>query len=330
MSQEREALDYSVLFDLFRVKSVTLRNRIVVPPMVTNLDIAGPDGIEWYARLARGGAGLVIVEATSVDRFASELSVDSLRGLVDAVHGEGAAIAIQLFPVVFGSSVTPHDIGRSDIDKIKERYAVAARTCQNAGFEGVEPHGAHGFLLNQFFSPLTNLHQDDYGSALANRMRLGREIVQVIRKEVDEGFLILYRHTPCEDGGYTIDDSIAFARALVDDGVDIMDISPASDKEPADLAAPIKRAVGCPVIAVNDMDDPERAVAALQDDRADLIAIGRGLIADPEWPRKVSEGRLDEIVECLKCNEKCHGNLSKGLPIGCVQWKNPDPGEQTK
>ncbi len=330
MSEEQKPLDYSALFSPFGVKSVTLRNRIVVPPMVTNLDIAGPAGIEWYARLARGGAGLVIVEATFVDRFASELSVDSLRGLVDAVHGEGAAIAIQLFPVVFGSSVAPHDISQSDIEKIKKGYAVAARTCQNAGFEGVEPHGAHGFVLNQFFSPLRNLRKDDYGGALANRMRLGREIVQIMRSEVDDQFLILYRHTPCEDGGYTIEDSIAFARALVDDGVDIMDISPASDKEPADLAAPIKQAIGCPVIAVNDMDDPERAVAAVQEKRADLIAIGRGLIADSQWPRKVSEGRLDEVVKCLKCDEKCYGNLSKGLPVGCMQWENPGPGEQAK
>ena len=333
MSQQQVHSDYSILFRSLQVKSVTLRNRIVVPPMVTNRDITGPDGIQWYARLAQGGAGLVIVEATSVDRFASGLSAGKLRKLVDAVHQEGAAIAIQLFPVTFGSSVAPHDISQSDIEKIKKGYAVAARECQKAGFDGVEPHGAHGFLLNQFFSPLRNLRQDDYGGALANRMRLGREIVQAIRNEVADQFvapIILYRHTPCEEGGYTIEDSIAFARALVDVGADIMDISPASDKEPADLAAPIKQAVGCPVIAVNDMDDPERAVAALQDNRADLIAIGRGLIADPEWPRKISEGRLDEIVECLKCNEKCHGNLSKRLPVECVQWENPGPGEQAK
>ncbi len=325
MSQDEQSVDCPVLFSSFSVKSVTLRNRIVVPPMLTHRDIVGSDGIQWYQRLAAGGAGLVIVEVTSVDRFDTELCTDRLAKLVDAVHREGAAIAIQLFPVTFGRSVAPHDISLSDIEKIKKGYAVAARECQKAGFDGVEPHGAHGFLLNQFFSPLRNLRTDDYGGALANRMRLGREIVQVIRSEVDDQFLILYRHTPREDGGYTIDDSIAFAQALVDDGVDIMDISPASDKEPADLAAPIKQAVGCPVIAVNDMDDPERAVAALQDNRADLIAIGRGLIADPEWPRKVSEGRLDEVVKCLKCNEKCHGNLQKGFPIACVQWTELDP-----
>lgn len=325
MAQEQKPLDYSPLFSPLRVKSITLRNRIVVPPMVTNRDIAGPDGIEWYAGLARGGAGLVIVEATSVDRFGSELSAGMLRKLAEAVHREEAAIAIQLFPVTFGSGVAPHDISRSDIEEIKQRYALAARECQAAGFDGLEPHGAHGFLLNQFFSPLNNLREDDYGGALANRMRLGRDIVRMIRNEVDDEFLVLYRHTPREDGGYTTADSIAFAEALIGDGVDIMDISPASDKQPADLAAPIKQAVGCPVIAVNDMDDPERAVAALRENRADLIAIGRGLIADPEWPRKVSEGRLDEVVPCLKCDEKCYGNLSKGLPIGCVQM--PQSGE---
>jgi len=325
MSEEQDPVDCSILFSSLKVKSVTLRNRIVVPPMVTNRDIAGPDGIQWYSRLARGSAGLVIVEATSVDRFDSELSGGKLGKLVEAVHQEGAAIAIQLFPVSFGSRIAPHHLSRSDIEKIKSRYALAARECQKAGFEGVEPHGAHGFLLNQFFSPLRNLRQDDYGGTLANRMRLGREIVQVIRNEVDDEFLILYRHTPGEEGGYTIDDSIAFVRALVDEGLDIIDISPASDQEPADLAAPIKRAVACPVIAVNDMDDPRRAVQALREKRADLIAIGSGLIADPEWPKKVSEGRIDEVVGCLKCNEKCYGNLSKGLPIGCVQATDLDP-----
>ena len=136
MSQDEQSVDCSVLFSSFRVKSVILGNRIVVPPMVTNRDIAGPDGIQWYARLAQGGAGLVIVEATSVGRFGSELSGGKLRKLVDAVHREGAAIAMQLFPVTFGSSVAPDEISRSDIEEIKSRYALAARECDLAPQSG--------------------------------------------------------------------------------------------------------------------------------------------------------------------------------------------------
>ena len=330
---EARTVDYSSLFKPFKVGTVALKNRIVVPPMLTLRDICAPDGIEWYSRLARGGAGLVIVEATSVNRFESELSASGLAKLAEAVHTEGAAVAIQLFPADMGVARAPGDLTLSDIEKMKSRCVLAARKCKDAGFDGVEPHGAHGFLLNQFFSPIRNSREDSYGCVLNNRMRLGREIVRAVRQETGDSFLILYRHTPREETmsemrgferngeGYTIDDSIAFARALVGEGVDVMDISPASDKAPADLAEPFKKQLGCPVIAVNDMDDPDRAVEALREGRADLIAVGRGLIADAEWPRKVQEGRMNEIVKCVKCDLKCFGNLEKGLPIECAEWE---------
>lgn len=318
-----EGIDCASLFRPMQLRRVTLRNRIVVPPMVTNRDIVGLDGIQWYSRLAGGGAGLVIVEATEAAKFESMLTVDRLRRLADAIHAEGAAAAVQLFPTNPRSSARPADVSLEEINLIRNRCVLAARRCKEAGFDGVEPHGAHGFLLNQFFSPIRNLRRGNYGGNLDNRMRLGKEIVSAIRDEIGNDFLILYRHTPREDGGYTIDDSIAFAKALVTAGVDVMDISPASDKEPADMAAQIRRAVGCPVIAVNNMDDPARAVEALERERADLIAIGRGLIADPQWPAKVMEGRPGEIVKCRACGQKCHGNIPKGLPIACVQWETP-------
>jgi 2,4-dienoyl-CoA reductase-like NADH-dependent reductase (Old Yellow Enzyme family) len=130
--------------------------------------------------------------------------------------------------------------------------------------------------------------------------------------------LIFYRHTPVGDG-YGMEDSLAFARRLVQAGVDVLDISPASDRAPADRAAPF-RALGVPVIGVNDMDVVERAAEAVSAGRADLAAIGRGLIADPDWPRKVREGRLDAIIRCTKCDELCFGNLHAGKPIACTQW----------
>ncbi len=312
--------DYSPLYESFRLRTLTLRNRIVVPPMVTNRNIVGDDGIEWYTRLARGGSGLVIVEATSVTHFGVELSVDGLRRLTDAVHAEGAAIAIQLFPVAKGTGLHPNDLSVAQIQRVVDGYARAARFCVEAGFDGVEPHGAHGYLLNQFFSPLQNARTDEYGGTPENRSRLGREIVQTIRREAGDSILILYRHTPREGGSYTIEDSIPFARSLVEDGVELMDISPASDREPGDLSEPFKVALNCPVIAVNDMDLPDRALMALQRGRADLIAIGRGLIADAEWPLKVKESRFDQIVKCTKCDQACFGNLAEGIPIGCTEW----------
>ncbi|MCX7643606.1 MAG: CapA family protein, partial [Armatimonadetes bacterium] len=160
---------------------------------------------------------------------------------------------------------------------------------------------------------------DEYGGSLENRMRLGSQIVQAIREVVGDDMLVLYRHTPKEYEGYTIDESVEFAKRLVEAGVDILDISPSSENAPADLAAPFKQAVNVPVIAVGKMARHQRAVEALREGRADLIAIGRGLIADPFWAMKTKMGQLDKIIECRYCNEGCYGNLRSGKPVECIQ-----------
>ncbi len=315
-------LDVSPLFRPLAIRGRTCRNRIVVPPMVSLRDIIGADGIEWYRRLAAGGPGLVIVEATGVDGFGKRLTAASLKPLVDVVHDAGALIAIQLFPIPFGCREgrfsEPNALSPADIKEVLDGYETAARVCAEAGFDGVEPHGAHGFLLNQFFSPERNQRPDEYGGSLSNRMRLGLEIVQTVRRTMPDDRLVLYRHTPVWEG-YGMEESLQFAAKLVEAGVDVLDISPASDDAPADRAEAF-RCLGVPVIAVNDMDVVERALDALNEERADLIAVARGLIADPQWPNKVRDGRLDEITTCIKCDAMCFGNLDKGIPIACVQW----------
>ncbi len=311
--------EHRVLFEPLSVKSVRLRNRIVVPPMVTNRNIVGEDGMTWYRRLAAGGAGLVIVEATRTHRFGTELTPSNLRRLVDAVHAEGAAIAIQLFMGALEKRTSPDELTTEDIALSIERFRQAAAICREAGFDGVEPHGAHGFLLNQFFSPRHNHRTDAYGGDLSRRMRLGLEVVSAVREAVGEQTLLLYRHTPKQRDSYTVEESLEFARKLVERGLDVLDVSPASEDAPADLAEPFKRALPVPIIAVNDMDVHDRAVEALTEKRADLIAIGRGLIADPFWADKTRAGRTNDIIVCEKCNKGCFGNLRKGLPIECVQ-----------
>jgi len=311
--------EYSPLFQPLVIRGRKLRNRIVCPPMVTNRNIVGKDGIEWYRRIARGGAGLVIVEATRTSRFGRELKVDGLRRLVEAVKGEGAVVAIQLFMSPVDGRDSPDSLTREDISLSVERFRRAAVVCREAGFDGVEPHGAHGFLLNRFFSRRTNHRRDAYGGDLEGRMRLGTEVVRAVRSEVGEDMLILYRHTPKEPGGYTLEESLEFAWRLAGAGVDVLDISPASEKAPGDLAEPFRR-IGIPAIAVGQMARHERAVEALREGRADLVAIGRGLIADPFWASKTREGRLDEIVQCRYCNEGCFGNLRAGKPIECAQY----------
>jgi 2,4-dienoyl-CoA reductase-like NADH-dependent reductase (Old Yellow Enzyme family) len=142
--------------------------------------------------------------------------------------------------------------------------------------------------------------------------------VGAIRPVLDQaGMLLLYRHTPVGPG-YGIADSLALAEALVEAGADLLDLSPSSIDAPGDRAAPFV-GLGVPVIAVNELDRVERALEVLLEHRASLVAVGRGLIADPEWANKVRAGRLDEIVECIYC-DACHDDLQAGIPVGCSQW----------
>jgi 2,4-dienoyl-CoA reductase-like NADH-dependent reductase (Old Yellow Enzyme family) len=311
------AHDVSPLFSPLQVAGKTLRNRIVMPPMVVNRNLAGPDGREWYGRRAKG-VGLVIVESTNMVEFDGRLTADNLRPLVDAIHQGGAIAAIQLFPGVRGLPTTPAEMTAADIAETLSRYRTAAGICAAAGFDGIEPHGAHNYLLNKFFSPELNRRDDEYGGGMEGRMRLALRIVDAVREVAKpRGMLVLYRHTPV-GAGYGMAESLVLAEALVKAGVDILDISPASEAAPGDRAAPFMR-LGVPVIAVNQLDRIERALEVLRERRATLVAVARGLIADPEWPQKVREGRMDEIVTCTGC-DNCFADLERGLPVGCSQW----------
>ncbi|MCC6443103.1 MAG: hypothetical protein IT210_06550 [Armatimonadetes bacterium] len=149
-------------------------------------------------------------------------------------------------------------------------------------------------------------------------MRLALEIVEAVKPAARwAGMLILYRHTPVGPG-YGIEESLKLAESLAQAGVDILDISPASCEAPGDRAAPLM-ALGVPVIAVNELDRLPRALEALQMGRASLVAVGGGMIADPDWPEKVRSGRLEEIVACTGCND-CYTDLCEGRPVGCSQW----------
>ena len=309
----------SPLFEPLAVKGYTFRNRIVMPAMVTKRDIVSQAGIEWYGEHARGGVALVIVEATALGRFGCDLEVHDLRRLVEALHKGGALAAIQLLPVA-PDGKGPAALDPSEIREIIDAFEAAARMCVEAGFDGVEPHGAHGTLLNRFFSPADCARTDAFGGTLRNRMRMGIEVVRACRHAIGRDKLLLYRHTPLKEDSYTLEESLPFVERLVLEGVDILDISPASAEAAADLAEPF-RSFRAPVIGVGLMDEVERALEALAWGRADLIAVGQGLIADPQWPSKVRQKHFDEIVKCIRCNEKCHGNLREGLPIECTQWR---------
>jgi|GEM_PF-705801 len=310
--------EHKEIFSALRVGPVELRNRVVAAPMVQVRPITSREGIGWYRRLAAGGVGLVIVEATGVPNFGEDFTAETLRPLVDAIHAEGAAAAIQLFPIRFGTTADPNELSAAELGTMIESYGRAAAICRDAGFDGVEPHGAHGFVLNQFFMPDRNERTDDYGGLLENRCRLGIEIVQRIKHAIGDSLLVLYRHTPVGDA-YGIEDSLEMAAGLVAAGVDVLDISPARGTVVADLAAPFKAKLSVPVIAVNGMNDPDAAAVAIREGRCDLAATARGLIADAQWPRKVEEEKFDEIVQCTECNE-CFTDLREGRPVRCAEW----------
>lgn len=311
--------DYSILFEPLTVKGLTLRNRIVVPPMVSNRDLTGPDAVAWYGSFAAGGAGLVIVEAARIHRFGHELTAENLRPLVEAIHDHGAAAAIQLFFAPPDGRDTPAKLTLENLSTALQQFATAAQISLGAGFDGVEPHGAHGYLLNQFFSPLRNTRTDGYGGPLEHRMRLGLEVVSAVREAIGPEAVLLYRHTPVEEGSYDVLESLEFARRLVGAGVDVLDLSPSSREAPGDLAAPFKALGLAPVIAVGRLGEPARAREALAEGRCDLVAIGRGQIADPDWARKVERGDLDDLITCTECDQGCFGNLRMGKPVECVR-----------
>ncbi|HHX43690.1 MAG TPA: NADH:flavin oxidoreductase [Chloroflexi bacterium] len=311
------SLDTSPLFRPLRIKGKTLRNRIVMPPMAVCRGLNTPEAVEWYGRRARGGAALVVVEATSIARFGFDLTAANLRPLVSAIHDGGALAAIQLFPTVRARQATPEDLSLTEIDVLVQRYRMAAGICAAAGFDAIEPHGAHGYLLNQFFSPDTNRRTDAYGGTTDRRMRLATEIIEAIRPSCGASMFVMYRHTPV-GRGYGIEESVALASRLINAGVEMLDLSPSSRNAPGDLAVPFS-ALGVPVVAVNELDVPERAVEAITLGRAHLVAVGRGLIADPDWPIKVQEGRFSEIIACTRC-DGCHDDLRWNRPVTCRQW----------
>jgi len=311
------------LFAPLAIGKCHLPNRIVVPPLVQVRPIASPEGVAWYRRLASGGAGLVIAEATGVPRFGRDLTADSLRPVVEAIHAAGAAAAIQLFPIVFGAQADPNELSVEQIEAIIAQYGQAAAICCQAGFDGVEPHGAHGFLINQFFMPDRNTRTDEFGGSPAGRSRFAVRIVERIKRETGDDLLIFYRHTPTGEA-YTLEDSLALADRLVQAGANVLDISPAMKDSVADMAAPFKARCDVPIIAVNGMEDPDAAAKAIRDGRCDLVAIGRQMIADARFPDLVRNEALDELHACLKCNEGCFGNLGEGQPVECVLWPDDE------
>jgi 2,4-dienoyl-CoA reductase-like NADH-dependent reductase (Old Yellow Enzyme family)/thioredoxin reductase len=356
------------LFSPITIKNMRLKNRIVMPPMGTRYATFGGAVtqrlIDYYVERARGGVGLIIVQFASIslDGISSlyplgiwdDSFVPGLRELVQGVQASGAKVAIQLAhaggqtsyaftrrPLVAPSAVpgigreTPREVTVDQIRDLTDAFSQAARRAEEAGFDAIELHMAHGYLLNQFLSPLFNRRTDAYGGDLAGRVRFPLQVLHQVR-EITGDRLPIFCRLSADDGvpaSLGLAEACTIAMLLEEAGADVIDVSagigesfamsaPPMSYPPAtlvDYAAAIKAMVKTPVIAVGKLHDPLLAEQVLATGKADLIAIGRGLIADPDWALKASEGRLDEIRPCLTCNRpECHGRIFRQLDMGCV------------
>lgn len=234
------------------------------------------------------------------------------------------------------------EIPSEELAAIPEHFARAAVGAQDAGFDAIEIHGAHHSLFMRLLSPCQNHRSDRYGGALRNRGRVQLDTVRAIRSAVGPDYPILFRFSATDfvSDGVSLSLTVPYAEELVAAGVDCLDVSAGTaDSAPgscfrnegqvegcfADLASAIRSATGMPTIAVGKISTREVAVSILRERKADLIALGRSLIVDPDWPKKVAEGREEEIVRCLWDNVGClRDSIDVGLPIRCIQ--NPDVG----
>ena len=366
----------AVLFTPIKINRMTLKNRIVMPAMASyhaavNGEVTNKL-IRYHAERTRGGAAMNIVEASYVTRsgnsfdlglgISDDFMIKGLSKLTAAVHQYDGRIAVQLQhggrfgnPPVSGKprmlvsmvpGLAPSENARvmdtGDIEEIVQAYARAAGRAVEAGFDAVELHGAHGYLINQFLSPLTNHRDDDYGGSLENRLRFPLEVLAAVRRQVGDDYPVLFRFSMMEfmPGGIDMEQAVCICRAMTDHGVDMLNLSigigesveyiipPASvpDGWNADRAAVIRKAVNAriPVAVVGRICNRGTAESIIASGKADIVAMGRALLADPFLPVKLAEGRDDEIIPCIGCNEGCTGMLNECRPISCAV--NPRTG----
>lgn len=367
---------FSVLFSPGNVARLQLKNRLVMAPMATNY--ASSQGevtdtlLDYYRERARGGVGLIIVEAACIDapvgrEGLNQLNVDQascitgLQRLAEEIKICGCGAFLQLFhagrqtssrltgsqQIVAPSALAcpmmkevPHPLTEPEIQNLRDKFITSAAYAYQAGFDGVELHAAHGYLINQFLSPHSNQRQDDYGGSLVNRMRFLLEIAAGIKRLLPN--LVLAVRLNIDDfvsGGLSMEESLEIARHLEAAGADMIhcscgtyesglkSIEPSSYPEGwrTYLSQAVKSVVAIPVIGGGVIRNPATANQILQDGQADFVFLGRPLLADPDWPQKAAQGKVEDIRPCIGCNQ-CIDNNFKGLSVRCTV--NPYTGRE--
>ncbi|MBW1734924.1 MAG: FAD-dependent oxidoreductase [Deltaproteobacteria bacterium] len=358
-------MDY--LFSRFTLKNCDLKNRIVMPGLASFL--IKSDGsitdktVEHYRLRAAGGPAMVIMEACAVSpegivsphqaRIYHDRFMEGLARIARAIKSGGAVPALQIHhggrqtssriikqlplapsplpcPTIRGE-VKP--LSEAEIGELVKKFGDAAVRAVEAGFELIEIHGAHGYLVNQFLSRFSNIRKDRYGGSTEGRARFAREIVEEVRRRVGQAYPISFKISAMEfvKDGLDVEESIEIVRILMEAGIDVVQVSAGNDATPewicqpmfmgkaclADYAAEIRKALDLPVMAVGRINDPLVAEDIIRAGKADLVCIGRGLLADPEFPKKAMEGRLDDIRTCIACNT-CMESIFKRGRVECL------------
>jgi len=376
---EKKGNGYRKMFEPTAIGTMEVKNRLIMAPMGTRL--ANESGavtqrqIEYYAERAKGGIGAIITEVTCVDHPLGVTGPTNMtlhdngyigchNELVEEVQAWGAKIICQLVhagrqtkpasvkgmqPVAPSAipckflNVIPRELSTGEVEDIVRRFVEAAVRAKTAGYDGIELHGAHGYLIAQFMSASSNHRKDRYGGDLHERMTFPLEIIQGIRKEVGLDYPVLFRFSADEfvDGGRELDESRKVAKILEEAGIDALHVSAGTYDsmitmiEPMSypegwkiyLAEAIKNEVDIPVIGVGVIRTPEVAEEILEKERVDFLALGRTLLADPYWPQKAREGRDEDINRCICCNIGCiGGRIFRDLHIRCTV--NPMTGRE--
>jgi len=334
----------SRLFESYSLKNHNIKNRIVLPPMVCfgwtdDNGFVSERHIKHYEKIAESGTGLIILEATCVNKNGrlsntqlgiwSDEHIQGLSRIADACHKHGAIVLIQIHHAGFMTpktvadpSVAPSEtinekqnaraLTVQEIKNIQQDFVKAAARAEKAGFDGIELHGAHSYLINQFMSPVANTRTDEYGGDLEGRSRFAVEIIKDIKRTVGKDFIIDYRMGGNEP---MLAEGIQVAEVLEAAGVDILNISSGIRSEETPEApegfpyhwivyngTEIKKHVNIPVIVVFDIRTPERAAYLVDNGLTDFVAIGKSQLADHNWTKHAF--LKEETVSCLKC-AKC-------------------------
>ncbi len=348
------------LFTPGRIGSLTLKNRILKAPQssgMSNMDGTVSERlVRYYRDQAAGGAGCIVVEYAYVDDIGAKSAhchlgissnehIPGLAWLAENIREMGSVPGIQIehcgrqkflgtqpicapsaipWPKLwdqYGVQAVPHVLTIEEIQDIVHAFGDSALRAKQAGFELVEIHGAHGYLLTNFFSPHTNHRTDLYGGSLENRMRIYVEIVRDVRKKVGPDFPVTIRlsGTDYEPDGFPIEDTIAMAKVLEKEGIDAFHISGGDHHTMIHQVSPmamsichntwaaeaIKKVVSVPVIASGSITLPQYAEEIIASGKGDFVGLGRPLWADPEWPNKAAADHPEDIRPCIRCNEGC-------------------------